>query len=545
MIPKPQLERVAVTAVTFTALASGLAAVFTPLVDRLPLRFSGLVYAFQPLLLHRALSTFLGFALIYISYQLVQRRLAAWWTALIISVYLALSGLPPHINHTVTILAAVNVLFLVIARNQFTARSEYRSMRQGFSLLVFSLLFAIVYGIIGFWLLDARDFGRNFNLEQATVQTLQEYSLSGDGSLVPQTRYAQGFLDSLDFMGVLGVGFGLYSMFRPLSYTLRILPHERELMAGLLEHYGDYSEGGLKLWPGDKSYFFTAQHAAGIAYRVNAGVALAAGAPVGSHAGRQRVIDSFTEYCRNNSWDPTFVLIPEGALELFEQGWRRLKIGEDALVPLKHFKNNVAGNKHFRNIRNRFTKAGYQFEVHRPPHATSLVRELRAINTAWLASGKRQWGFLQGRFDPAYLATGPLYVVRDDTGRAVAFANGIPTYVPGQTSIDMMRHRPNAPSNTMDFLLMGVLLAAEAAEFTQFSLGIAPLANTIPHAEAGPEERIIQAIMRLNQDFLSIDGLRQFKNKFEPEWDSQYILYRGLPPTLAKVGLALARATRV
>jgi phosphatidylglycerol lysyltransferase len=545
MIPKPQLERISVIAVTSTALASGLAAVFTPLIDRLPVRLSGLADTFHPLLIHRALSTFLGFALIYISYQLVQRRLAAWWTALIISVYFVLSGLLPSVSHAAAALAAINVLFLVIARNQFTARTEYRSIRQGFSLLVFSLLFAIIYGIIGFWLLDSRDFGRNFSLEQAAGQTLQEYSLSGDGSLVPHTRYARGFLDSLDFMGVLGVGFGLYSLFRPLSYSLRILPHERELMAGLLERYGDYSEGGLKLWPGDKSYFFTAQHAAGIAYRVNAGVALVAGAPVGSLPSRQRAIESFTRYCRNNSWDPTFVLVPESALELFGQGWRRLKIGEDALVPLEHFKETVAGNKHFRNIRNRFTKAGYRFEVHQPPHAAALVRELRAVNTAWLASGKRQWGFLQGGFDPAYLATGPLYVVRNESGRVMAFANGIQTYVPGQTSIDMMRHQPDAPSNTMDFLLMELLLAAAAEGYRQFSLGIAPLANTVPNPESGPEDRIIQAVMRLNQDFLSIDGLRQFKNKFEPEWESQYILYRGLPPTLAKVGLGLARATRV
>ncbi len=544
MIPKPQLERLSVTAVTFTALVSGLAAVVAPPSNRLPLRIGMLADTFRPILIHRALSLFLGFALIYISYQLAQRRLTAWLATLIISVVLALIGLLPSGNHVVALLAALNVLCLVMSRDQFTARSEYSSMRQGFSLLIFSLLFAIVYGIMGFWLLDQRDFGRNFTLKDAASSTLQEYSLSGNGNLVPHTRYAKGFLDSLDIMGVLGLGFGLYSLFRPLTYTLRTLPHERALIAQLLEAHGDYSEGNLKLWPPDKSYFFTEGHKAGVAYRVNAGVALAIGAPVGSTLQRQKAVEAFANYSRNNSWDPVFVLVPESGLELFGEGWRRLKIGEDAIVELARFKEVVAINKHFRNIRNRFTKGGYQFEVHQPPHAAKLVRELSVVNTAWLASGKRQWGFLQGGFDPAYLATGPLYVVRDASGKVMAFANGIPTYVPSQTSIDMMRRQPDAPSNTMDFLLMGLLLAVEAEGFGQFSLGIAPLANTVPNPESGPEDRIVQAIMRLNQDFLAIDGLRQFKNKFEPNWESQYILYRGLPPSLAKIGLALARATR-
>ncbi|HUC86718.1 MAG TPA: phosphatidylglycerol lysyltransferase domain-containing protein, partial [Candidatus Saccharimonadales bacterium] len=285
--------------------------------------------------------------------------------------------------------------------------------------------------------------------------------------------------------------------------------------------------------------------AAGVAYRVNAGVALTAGAPVGSSASRRACVDAFGQYCRNNSWDPVFVLIPERGLELFGDGWRRLKIGEDALIDLSRFETEVVTNKHFRNIRNRFTKLGCRVEVHQPPHSSQLLEELRVVNAAWLKSGKKQWGFMQGAFETAYLQNGPLYVVRDGENRAVAFTNGTPSYAPHQATIDIMRHLPDAPNNTMDFLLMEVLLAAKTQGYREFNLGIAPLSNTTDSTDSTPEERIVQLVARFNQGFISVDGLRQFKNKFEPTWESQYIVYRGLPTALPKIALALSRATQV
>jgi phosphatidylglycerol lysyltransferase len=544
MIPKAQLQRAGVTAVAVTTLASGLGALFTPVVNRLPLRLSSLAYQFHPIIIHRALSIFLGFALIYVSYQLAERRLAAWWTALSISLYLATSSVLEHGLPLVTLLAAINVMCLVLTRAQFTARSEISSLRRGILLLALSLLIATVYGVVGFYLLDERDFGREITFNQAVERTFREYTLVGNSDLVPHTRYARGFLDSIDFIGIVGLGFGLYSLFRPLSYSLRILPMERQAIMHLLTRYGDLSEGHLKLWPADKSYFFTPGHAAGIAYRVNAGIALAIGTPIGSPASRRACIDAFTNYCRNNGWDPVFVLISERGLDLFESGWRRFKAGEEAMVSLNQFAAEVATNKHFRNIRNRFTKQGCRFEVHQAPHNSTLLTELNVVSQAWLRSGKKQWGFLQGAFEPAYLQTGPLYVVRNTENQVIAFANGTPCYVPHQATIDLMRQQPDAPSNTMDFLLMEVLLAAKAEGFAEFNLGMAPFTSEAEATNSSPEERIVQLLARLNQSFVSVDGLRQFKNKFEPTWESQYLVYRGLPTALPKIALALSRATQ-
>jgi phosphatidylglycerol lysyltransferase len=545
MMTQQRFERLGVSAVAASAFLSGLAALFAPLAYRIPLHFGLLVTTFRPVLLHRALTLLLGFTLIYISYQLAQRKRTAWWIALGIAAYLVAATTLYHGAVIVVGLASLNLALLALCRRQFTARSSNSSLRQGITLTLLSLLVALVYGVAGFWLLDQRDFGQNFSLGSSIGRTIEEFTLVGNSDLHPHTRYARGFLDSLDFIGTISLGFGLYSLFRPLSYSLRVLPHERTEVQQLLERYGDLSEGHIKLWPADKSYFFTLNRGAAIAYRVDAGVALTAGAPVGNPETCRQAIEAFRAMCQYNGWEPAFMLVPEAGLELFEKDWRRLKIGEDAIIELNHFTAQVANNKHFRNIRNRFTKQGLGFTQHQPPHNPTLINELRVVSNAWQASGKKQWGFLQGRFDPVYLNAGPLYTVRAATGRVVAFANGATDYVPGQSTIDLMRHQPDAPKNTMDFLLLEILLATAASGQRRFNLGLATLDATAKATDPAPEERVTQLVARLNQDVMSVGGLRQFKNKFEPVWDGQYIVYRGLPTNLVRVGLALARATHI
>ena len=61
------------------------------------------------------------------------------------------------------------------------------------------------------------------------------------------------------------------------------------------------------------------------------------------------------------------------------------------------------------------------------------------------------------RFDAAYLQRLPVAVVRRE-GQVIAFANLMCTAQKQEASVDLMRHLPDTPPRTMDFLFAGIML---------------------------------------------------------------------------------------
>src|SRR3990167_8874030 len=103
-----------------------------------------------------------GFALIYLSWNLAERKHTAW----ILTVYVCLVAVLAHLGHGqngYVMLAPMTMLFLLLKyRLRFTVRSDPGSLRKGASLMLLSIMMAFVYGILGFWLMDKRDFGIDF-----------------------------------------------------------------------------------------------------------------------------------------------------------------------------------------------------------------------------------------------------------------------------------------------------------------------------------------------------------------------------------------------
>jgi hypothetical protein len=114
----------------------------------------------------------------------------------------------------------------------------------------------IAYGVAGFWFLDPREFGIAFSLREAVQNTLRALMLSGDPRVVPHTRHAAWFLDSLPLMTALMVSYSIALLFRPVLYRLRTVPQERAAATDIVRQHGRAPLDFFKLWP-DKSLFFT------------------------------------------------------------------------------------------------------------------------------------------------------------------------------------------------------------------------------------------------------------------------------------------------
>jgi phosphatidylglycerol lysyltransferase len=438
---------------------------------------------------------------------------------------------------------AITAFFLLMFRSSFTVRSESRSMRWGVAMVAVSAFLALAYGTAGFWLLDRRDFGVEFRLPDALVRSLREFSLVGNADLVPRTRMAHWFLDSLLVLGSAAAVSAAYSLFRPLAYRLRTLPQERARVRVILEKHGCSSNDFFKLWP-DKSYFFSRSGNACIAYKVAWGVALALGDPVGPRDEIEPMTRDFMTFCRDCGWDVAFhQVLPDLIDAYMSVGLQVIKVGEEAVVDLKRFSDETSKKKQFRHTKRKLEGQRCASSRHLPPHGADLLDAVEEVSREWLSlPGRRERSFALGGFDREYLNETPIFSVEDPSGRILAFTNEIPSYRSGEATIDLMRHRVEIPNGTMDFLFLELLTALHSEGFLSFNLGLAPLSGVGDEPGSTLQERAIREIFSHLNRFFAFRGLRSYKAKFEPEWQDRFLVYQGGPVGLLKTGFALVRA---
>jgi len=526
-----------ISAITFI---SGLLTAIHPLADRLPEKFTEIILPVDPTGESFLLVGF-GLVLMYLAYELLQRKRAAWWLALIF----ALSSFVLHIEAQPSLPAAIAagivVIVLLLSRKEFNSRIHAANVWQGFSVLVASIAFALAYGTFGFWLLDKRDFGVTFSFGQSFIRTLKSYLLLGNGDITAHTRYGHWFLQSLAVVGVLALTYSLFSLFRPLKNRLRTVPGERQEAKILLERYGGETDDFFKLWPHDKAYFFSSDGKAFIAYGVARGVAVGYAGPVGDSSSVPLLLAEFKQFSLENGWTVVFAHTSNRYAEDMQRAdFNSLLIGADAVIDLEKFNNVTSNNKYFRNISNRFEKLNYKTEILHPPHPPDLIKELKSVSSDWLnRPGRKQWRFFTGYFSNYYLQQTPLFVLRDKNNKALAFVNQIPSFKRNEATIDLMRHGQDAPANIMDFLFIRFSKLLAEQGFKKFNLGLSAYAAR-DFADS-PSDKILAALYGSNQRFISFKGLHRYKAKFEPEWQPRYLYYQGNPSRLPQIGLAIAK----
>jgi phosphatidylglycerol lysyltransferase len=526
------------------ALLNGLASVVQALLTRvrdnphfltLPLPYG--VYHWS-----RLLALLFGVILLYLSFHLFQRRRAAWWMS-VGGLALAIVVHAGHGHHLwLWAMSASTLILLLIYRRRFTVRSEPRSIARGLVFMAASLLFALLYGTLGFYLLDKRDFGIDFLLDEALIRTLRQYLLIGNSDLVAHTKHALWFLDSLGVIGTAGAVFAVYSLFRPLAFRLRTLPHERARAVELLERYGRVPEHYFTTWP-DKSFFMSPSSEGYISYRVAAGVAVSLCDPVAPEAALPGLLRQFLDYCADNGWPVALLYTRPDWLPIYDAaGLRAIKIGSEAIVNLERFCTETNHSKQFRRNKRRLIEDGFSYSRHSPPHAAELIQELEAVSHEWLSlPGRRERSFALGSFSRDYAARTTFFVVRDWAGRVVAFVNETPAYRPGTATIDMMRHRADVPHGIMDFLFDNLFCTLREQGLERFDLGLAPLAGVGEHADSTTEERVVRQLFDLLGRLFPMAGLRAYKAKFDPEWEDRFVVYQGGPAGLVRTAIALSR----
>jgi phosphatidylglycerol lysyltransferase len=528
-------------------LGSGLINLYSVAGRALPERAAILREIFPLVFLHlsRFVAMLIGFALVTLSINIYKRKKRAFQIALLLSILSIIFYLIKGLDYEEAILSVILIIILLLSRKTFTVGSSIPSLGWGFVSLGVAFMAALVYGAAGFWILDTREFGINFTMGESIKQTLAFLSLMGDPEIVPRTHHARWFLDSLNVMTAVAMAYALFAVFRPVVYRFRTLPLERKLAEEITAQYGRSSLDYFKYWP-DKTYFFSESQLCYIAFRVGGGYAVVLGDPVGREVEIETTIQRFLEYCANNDWRVAFHQVSPDFLPIYQKlGFRKLKIGDEAIVDLPNFTLDGKEAKKLRHAINLLEKQGIRFHRYDPPISPEVMSMLKQVSDGWLQiPGRRERTFTLGLFNHDYVRSTPVYAAVNATGKILAFMNIIPSFFKGEATIDLMRYLPDAPPGVMDYLFIKLFFAKKEEGFQRFSLGMAPMAGFQEHEEASAEERAVHYFMQQLNFLFSYQGLLHYKAKFATIWEPRYTIYRHVL-NLPRVARAISEVSEI
>lgn len=328
----------------------------------------------------------------------------------------------------------------------------------------------------------------------------------------------------------------LWVLFRPARPIIS-QPKSHQVRL-LLDKYSRSSEDYFKLWPHDKQYFIGKDSF--IAYKVAGPVAYVLADPIAKDRSRSlALLRKFLDFCKENGWRVAILPVYEDSLELYEEaGLNKIQIGASALIDIERFTSRTIKDKWWRWKNNRAVKAGLSYHLSTPPHAANLLEEFNKVSDVWLTKeGRQERAFALGYFDKDYIDRCNVHYLTDETSHVVSFANQLPQFNSGPTgTLDLLRHLPSQP-DAMPYLLHQTIQDFQAQGLKYFDLGFVPFASS--------DEPIVKLVKALSGGRFSAGGLEQFKNKFEPAWQPNYLVYDGDIADLALITLNLEAAMTV
>jgi phosphatidylglycerol lysyltransferase len=467
--------------------------------------------------LSHLLGSVVGVGLLIIAHGLYRRLHTAWWiTVWLLCAGILLSLLKGFDYEEAGILGMV-VIILTAARTRFRRRASLIEQHYSNAWIVAFFLVLLTAG----WLVVfayrhlpyANELWWQFAFHATAPRSLRASLLAV----------------------VIAAAYGLWRVLRPAPPRFSA-PEAADLerVAELIEK-GEDTTANLALL-GDKNLFFNKDRTACIMFQTSGGSWVAMGDPIGPAELGEALAWEFLEDCDSMAVSAVFYQVTPERLPLYiDLGLNLSKLGEEARVPLETFSLEGPARADLRQAHRRASRDGATFELVARSDVPAILPALRAVSAAWLAEkNTAEKRFSLGFFDERYVAHFDVGVVRYQAA-IVAFAN---LWRGGSTelSVDLMRYTGAAPKGVVDFMLIECMLWGRAQGFHWFNLGMAPLSGLEEHALAPAWHKLGRMVQRYGETFYNFEGLRKFKEKFDPVWRPRYL---AAPDGLAMAGALL------
>ncbi len=489
---------------------SGLVLLFSALVPGIAerIKFAAKLLSFPILQWSHQLSISIGVLLVTISREINMKVKRAykitWWLLLLGAIFTFIKGF----DYEEAIFLTTVLILLRLSKDSFYRKSlPFDWFWTSISALV-ALIGVIIYMRLSHVIL--LDFLRFYNFK---------------------TIFSKGFIKFRP-SGIFTYGsFILYIIIGELTKE-RIINDKRyeeidvdRLNKFLSENTGSYLSHLLYLK--DKHLYWAKSQKVLIAFEKSHNVIIVLGDPIGNEKYFGEAIDEFHDFIDEYGYKSVFYEVGERHLPLYhEHGYYFFKLGEMALVDLEEFDIKSSKSRDFRNVLSRFKRDGYYFQMIEGKDLNdNLYDELSSISNEWL-KGRNEMGFSLGFMNRFYLEQSPIGLVRkEETNEVIAFASLMPKYDNKTYSLDLMRFKNDVPKNTMTFLILNLILYLQEQNYKLLNLGMAPLSNVGVTQNAHFRERMAHLVFKYGKEVYSFGGLRSYKEKFSPIWESRYLAY--------------------
>ncbi|MFD8981009.1 bifunctional lysylphosphatidylglycerol synthetase/lysine--tRNA ligase LysX [Streptomyces sp. NPDC059564] len=471
------------------------------------------------------------------------RKKIAWW---IVVTYLALLVLVDvliiadgdfWVGGPSMALAVAAFAFLIAARTEFYAASRPGAVWRAMLVLGLGLLAAVLlgWGLValfpgtlpkGQWLDWAAKqvFGGLFSARQF------------DGSPARPLYFLLGLFGAVALLNAAA------TLFRSQRLTAALHGDEEPRIRALLGAYGRADSLGYFATRRDKAVVFAPNGKAAVTYRVEAGVCLASGDPVGDPAAWTPAIDAWLGVARRYGWQPAVMGASEdGATAYARSGLGALQLGDEAILQVAHFDLDGRDMRVTRQAVNRVRRTG----------ATTLIRRHSALSEdemQIIVDSADKWrdteterGFSMALDRLGDRADGDCLLVEafDAEGELIALLSFVPWGKDG-ISLDLMRRDRAAPNGVMEFMVAELCAAAPGLGVRRISLNFAVFRSAFEEGGrigAGPVLKMWRKLLLFFSRWWQLEALYRSNVKYGPQWYPRFLCYQDAG-SLARVSLA-------
>ncbi|MBF5002115.1 bifunctional lysylphosphatidylglycerol synthetase/lysine--tRNA ligase LysX [Nocardia sp. BSTN01] len=280
----------------------------------------------------------------------------------------------------------------------------------------------------------------------------------------------------------------------------------------------------------DKAVVFAPSGKAAITYRVELGVCLASGDPIGVREAWPQAIDAWLRLADEYGWAPAVM----GAGELGATAYRRaglsaLRLGDEAILDTRSFSLAGPEMKQVRQAANRLHKQGFTVRVRRHSELSpDEMAQMIARADSWRdTETERGFSMALGRLGDRLDGDSLLVEALDRDGRVWGMLSLVPWGRSG-VSLDVMRRDPKGPNGIMEFMISQLALTSEQYGITRVSLNFAVFRSVFEEGGrigAGPVLRLWRSVLMFFSRWWQLEALYRSNVKYQPQWVPRFFIF--------------------